>query len=33
MRGLLAHLRPAAVARTADDQAEALPVAIRLALD
>ena len=33
MRGLLATLKPAAVARTADDQDEALPAAIRLALD
>ena len=33
MRGLLATLKPAGVARTADDQDEALPAAIRLALD
>ena len=33
MRGLLATLKPAAVARTADDQNDALPAAIRLALD
>ena len=33
MRGLLATLKPAAVARTADDQDDAAPAAIRLALD
>ena len=33
MRGLLATLKPAGVPRAADDQDEALPAAIRLALD
>jgi len=33
MRGLLAILKPAAVARTSDDQDDAPPAAIRLALD
>ena len=33
MRGLLATLKPAGVPRGADDQDEALPAAIRLALD
>ena len=33
MRGLLANLKPTAVARTADDQDQPPPAAIRLALD
>jgi hypothetical protein len=33
VRGLLANLKPAAVTRTVDDQDDAAPAAIRLALD
>ena len=33
MRGLLANLKPAGVARAVEEQAEASPAVIRLALD